>query len=330
MGFTPSHADPSLYILNDPVLGFILVYVDDLIIAAKDDETMAQIKKELMSRFPMTDMGELTNYLGIEITRNTATKTISLSQASYINAILREYHMEGCSPVQTPLPQEHGLTDPAVGNSCESPEEFPRMVGSLMYVMVGTRPDLAYPMSALSRQLAPGRATQEHLDQARRVLRYLKGTIDKCLVLGGVTPPVLTGYSDSSWADDHTDRRSTQGYGFTLGSGLISWRSTRSSAVALSSCEAELYAATMAAQEAQWLMYLLEELGYLLGPAVLKCDNSSVIHLTEEPKFHRNTKHIHLRHFFIRELVQQGRIVMQKVPSDCNVADLFTKALDRK
>ncbi|CAI7782977.1 unnamed protein product [Closterium sp. NIES-54] len=164
---------------------------------------------------------------------------------------------------------------------------------------------------------------------ARRVLRYLQHTKDYTLTLGGADPPVLTGFSDSSWADSQPDRRSSQGYGFTLGSGLISWRSTRSSSIALSSCEAELYAVTMAAQEARWLSYLLTDLGSPQPCPTLRCDNASTIHLTKEAVFHGRSKHIELRHYFVRDLVQDGHITVRKIDSSSNPADIFTKALDR-
>jgi hypothetical protein len=140
----------------------------------------------------------------------------------------------------------------------------------------------------------------------------------------------LEGFSDSSWADDQSDRRSTQGYGFRLGSGLISWRSTRSSAVSLSSCEAELYAVVMAAQEVRWLTFLLYELGYEQECPTIWCDNQSTLHLTKDPVGHGKSKHIELRYFFIRDLVEQKALQVRYVATAHNLADPFTKALGSK
>ncbi|CAI7894534.1 unnamed protein product [Closterium sp. NIES-53] len=130
-----------------------------------------------------------------------------------------------------------------------------------MYLKTCTRPDLAYPLSILARYVAPGRHRPEHMAAAKRVLRYLCSTSGLGLVLGGRRPVVLTGHADASWADDQATQRSSQGYTFSLGSSSVSWRSTRSSSVLGSSCEAEIYAGAMAAQELRLLTYLLTDLG---------------------------------------------------------------------
>ncbi|CAI7873646.1 unnamed protein product [Closterium sp. NIES-53] len=141
-----------------------------------------------------------------------------------------------------------------------------------MYLMTCTRPDLAYPLSLLACYLAPGRHRKVHWDAAKRVLRYLCITSGMGLVLGGRGPVVLTGHGDASWVDDSATQRSSQGYTFSLGSGSVFWRSTRSSSVLSSSCEAEIYAGAMAAQELRWLTYLLSDLGEQpRSPPVLSC-----------------------------------------------------------
>ncbi|CAI7864012.1 unnamed protein product [Closterium sp. NIES-54] len=154
------------------------------------------------------------------------------------------------------------------------------LVGCLMYLMTCTRPDLAYPLSILARYVAPGRHRPEHMDAAKRVLRYLCSTSGMGLVLEGRAQVVLTGHADASWVDDLATQQSSQGYTFSLGSGYVSWRSTCSSSVISSSCEAEIYDGAMAAQELRWLTYLLIELGEALrSPPVLYVDNKSMIAL---------------------------------------------------
>ncbi|CAI5474127.1 unnamed protein product [Closterium sp. Yama58-4] len=327
LGFRPSRAASCLFLRLTPSPFFILVYVDDMLLAAETAAELQEVKDELQQRLACKDLGEVRNYLGMEITRDLTAKTITLSQSFYIGKVLERFGMSKSKPIPTPLAFGHRLSPPAT--PVTSPHPYAELVGALMYAMVCTRWGLAYPVSVLARFVGTGRHGEEHWKAAMRVLRYLQGTKDYGLTLGGVDPPVLQGFSDSSWADAQPDHRSSQGYGFSLGSGLISWRSTRSSSVALSSCEAELYAVTMAAQEARWLSYLLTDLGSPQPCPTLWCDNDSTIHLTKEAVFHGRSKHIELRYYFVRDLVQDGHITVRKIDSSANLADLFTKALHR-
>ncbi|CAI7813277.1 unnamed protein product [Closterium sp. NIES-53] len=165
------------------------------------------------------------------------------------------------SPQPTPLSTSHSLSAPPSDDSIEPSGPYPELVGCLIYLMTCTRPDLAYPLNLLARYVAPGRHQKVHWDATKRVLRYLWSTLGMGLVLGGWDPIVLTGHANASWVDDSATQRSSQGYTFSLGSGSVSWRSTRSSLVLSSSCEAEIYAGAMAAQELRWLTYLLTDLG---------------------------------------------------------------------
>ncbi|CAI7748912.1 unnamed protein product [Closterium sp. NIES-54] len=163
---------------------------------------------------------------------------------------------------------------------------------------------------------------------AKRVLRYLCSTSGMGLVLGGRSPVVLTGHANASWADDQATQRSSQGYTFSLGSGSVSWRATRSSSVLGSSCEAEIYAGAMAAQELRWLTYLLTDLGESpRSPPVLFVDNKAMLALCREQRLEHRTKHIALRYFLARELQQHGQLRLAYVASEANTADVFTKAL---
>ncbi|CAI7869387.1 unnamed protein product [Closterium sp. NIES-53] len=196
-----------------------------------------------------------------------------------------------------------------------------------MFLMTCTRPDLAYPHSILARYVAPGRHRPEHMAAAKRVLRNLCSTSGMGLVLGGRSPVVLTGHADASWVDDLATQRSSQVYTFSLGSGSVSWRSTRSSSVLSSSCEAEIYAGAMAAHELCWLTYLLTDLGEPpCSPPVLYVDNKAMLALCREHRLEHRTKHISLRYFLARELQQRGQLRLAYVASEANTADIFTNA----
>ncbi|CAI5976414.1 unnamed protein product [Closterium sp. NIES-65] len=305
LGFAPSTADPSLFLRTDTSLPpfYILVYVDDLVFATADTAALAHVKSELQKRHTCTDLGELTSYLGLRITRDRARRTITLTQSHMVQQVLQRFGFTYSSPQSTPLSTRHSLSALPSDESLESSGPYSELVGCLMYLMTCTRPDLAYPLSILARYVAPGCHRKEHMDAAKRVLRYLCSTSGMGLVLGGRERPVLTGHSDASWADDQATQRS-------------------------SSCEAEIYATAMAAQELRSLTYLLTDLGERpRSPPVLYVDNKATIALCEEHRLEHRTKHIALRYFLARELQQRGQLRLRFVATEANTADVFTKAL---
>ncbi|CAI7877185.1 unnamed protein product [Closterium sp. NIES-53] len=237
LGFAPITVDPSLFLRTDTTMPpfYVIVYVDALVFATTDTEALALVKAELQKRHTCTDVGELRIYLGLQITRERPRRTITLTQSHMVHKVLQHFRFQYSSPQPTPLSTGHSLSAPPSAESVELSGLYPELVGCLMYLMTCTGPDLAYPLSLLACYMVSG--------------RHRKGSV------------VLTGHSDASWADDQATQRSSQGYTFSLGSGSVSWRSTRSSSVLSSSCEAENYAGAMAAQELRWLTYLLTDLG---------------------------------------------------------------------
>ncbi|CAI7849288.1 unnamed protein product, partial [Closterium sp. NIES-54] len=330
LGFAPSTADPSLFLRTDTALPpfYILVYFDDLVFATADTAGLAHVKSELQKRHTCTNLGELRSYLGLQITRDRARRTITLTQSHMVQHVLQRFDFTYSSPQATPLSTRHSLSALPSDESVELSGLYPELVGCLMYLMTCTRPDLAYPLSILARYVAPGRHRPEHMAAAKRVLRYLCSTSGLGLVLGGRSPVVLTGHADASWVDDLATQRSSQGYTFSLGSGSVSWRSTRSCSVLSSSCEAKIYAEAMATQELRWLTYLLTDLGEPpRSPPVLYVDNKAMLALCREHRLEHRTKHIALRYFLARELQQRGQLRLAYVASQANTADISTKAL---
>ncbi|CAI7773923.1 unnamed protein product [Closterium sp. NIES-53] len=330
LGFAPSTADPSLFLRTGTSLPlfYVLVYVDDFVFATADTEALTLVKFELQKRHTCTDLGELRSYLGLLITRDRARRTITLTQSHMVHQVLQRFGFQFSSPQPTPLSTSHSLSAPPSDKSVESSGPYPELVGCLMYLMTCTRPDLAYPLNLLARYVAPGRHRKVHWDAAKRVLRYLCSTSGMGLVLGGRGPVVLTGHADPSWVDDSATQRSSQGYIFSLGSGSVSWQSTRSSSVLSYSCEAEIYVGAMAAQELRWLTFLLTDLGEQpRSPPVLYVDNKAMIALGQEHRVEHRTKHITLRYFLARELQQRGQLRLAYVASRANTADVFAKAL---
>jgi len=330
MGLKRSSYDPSLFIGTTPENSWILVYVDDLLLMAQNSATLDRLKEELKAKFPLKDLGPVSHYLGMELSRDRDCREVYLKQTTYIQDIEKKFSAFQIKTWETPLAVNHSLTLPAADDE-EVPgqERYPELVGSLMYLMVCTRPDLAHALSVLGRFVGPGRHGGKHWKAALRVLGYAVHTKHLRLTLGG-PDSTLEGFTDASWADHQDDRRSSQGFCFTLGTGAISWKGTRSPTVALSSCEAELYGGTSAAQELLWLKRLLQELGYSAGKPVLWCDNQSTVAMTKDPIFSARSKHIEARYFFIRELVEAKEMRVKHVAGEENVADIFTKPLSQE
>ncbi|CAI7772959.1 unnamed protein product [Closterium sp. NIES-54] len=199
LGFAPSTADPSLFMRTDTSLPpfYILVYVDDLVFATADIAGLAHVKSELQKRHTCTDLGELRSYLGLQITRDRARRTITLTQSHMVQQVLQHFDFTYSLPQATPLSTRHSLSALPSDESVEPSGPYPELVGCLMYLMTCTRPELAYPLSILARYVAPGRHQPEDMAAAKRVLRYLCSTSGLGLVLGGRSPVVLTGHADT-------------------------------------------------------------------------------------------------------------------------------------
>ncbi|CAI7868939.1 unnamed protein product, partial [Closterium sp. NIES-53] len=328
VGFRPSAADPSLFVRAGPTPFFILVYVDDLVFATADRAVLAEVKSELQKRHTCTDLGELQHYLGLQITRDRAARTITTTHSHMVKQVLRRFEFQFSTTRPTPLAVDHRLTGPFPDEPFESSGPYAELVGCLMYLMTCTRPDLAFPLSVLSRFVANQRHRPVHWTAAVRVAKYMATTSGVGLVLGGTEPVELTGHCDSSYADDVEAQHSTQGYCFSLGARAVSWRSTRSSSVATPSAEAKIYAGAMAALELRWLTFLLTDLGERPRSApTLYADNKAMILLCRETRMESIVKHIDVKYFLLRELQRRGQARLDFVASVANTANIFTKAL---
>ncbi|CAI7893513.1 unnamed protein product [Closterium sp. NIES-54] len=228
LGFRPSFTDPSPFVRSGPTPFFVLVYVDDLVFATADRAALAEVKSELQKRHTCSDLGELHRYLDLQITRDKAAHTIILSQSHMVLQVLQRFGLQFSTIQPTPLVVDHRPTGPFSDEPFESSGLYAELVGSLMYLMTCTCPDLAFPLSVLSRFVATGKHRPVYCTAAVRVAKYLATTSGMGLVLGGTHPVVLTGHGDPSYADDVEKQRSTPGYCFSLGAGAVSWRSTRS------------------------------------------------------------------------------------------------------
>jgi hypothetical protein len=309
----------------------VAVDVDDLTMAGNSRGAIGTFKAELRTVLKIKDLGDLHWLLGIEVKRDRKSRTISLSQRAYIQKILERFNLQDANPLGTPLDPHHKLS---LSQCPSTPRQFEDMrgipyreaIGSLMYAALGTRPDISFAVSFLSQFMQnPGRP---HWEAVKRVFRYLKGTRDMTLVIGG-TGKGLEAFSDADWASQE-HRHSISGYVFTIGGGAVSWSSKKQAIVALSTTEAEYIAATHAAKEALWIrMFLAEIARPLRKPITIHLYNISAISITKNDEYHPRTKHIDIRYHFIRHSVQENLLNIDYVPTADMAADMFTKGLPR-
>ncbi|KAG8473064.1 hypothetical protein CXB51_035003 [Gossypium anomalum] len=329
--FKRSSLDSCVYFKknSDGSFVYLLLYVDDMLIAAKDKGEIRKVKAQLSEEFEMKDLGPAKKILGIEILRDRKVSKLYLSQKGCIEKVLSRFNMQSAKPVSTPLAAHFRLSStlsPQSDNEIEYMSHVPysNAVGSLMYSMVCSCPYLSYLVSAVSRYMA--NLGKEHWKAVQWILRYLRGTTDVCLQFGRTKDGVI-GYVDADFARDLDRRRSLTGYVFTIGGCAINWKATLQTTTALSTTEVEYMAIAEACKEAIWLKRLFSELNEDLQISTVFCDSQSVIFLTKDQMFHERTKHIDVWYYFVRDIIARGDIVVSKISTHENPADMITKSL---
>ena len=335
-GFVQTYGEACIYKkVSGSSIAFLVLYVDDILLIGNDIELLKSVKGYLNSSFSMKDLGEAAYILGIKIYRDRSRRLIGLSQSTYLDKILKKFRMDESKKGFLPMLQGKILSKtqcPATAEDREIMNKIPyaSAIGSIMYAMLCTRPDVAHAISLTSRyQSDPG---LEHWTAVKNIVKYLRRTKDMFLMYGGEEELVTRCYVDASFDTDPDDSKSQSGYVFVMNGGAVSWRSSKQSVVAGSSTEAEYVAASEATQEAVWMKEFITELGVVpsaLDPMVIYCDNNGAIANAKEPRSHKNSKHIKRRFHSIREHVKDGDVKICKVHMDLNVADPLTKPLPK-
>ncbi|KAG7565068.1 Zinc finger CCHC-type superfamily [Arabidopsis suecica] len=301
------------------------LYVDDLIFTGNNPSMFEEFKKEMTKEFEMTDIGLMSYYLGIEVKQED--NGIFITQEGYAKEVLKKFKMDDSNPVTTPMECGIKLSKNEEGEGMD-PTTFKSLVGSLRYLTC-TRPDILYAVGVVSRYME--HPTTTHFKAAKRILRYIKGTINYGLHYSTSNDYKLVGYSDSDWGGDVDDRKSTSGFVFYIGDTAFTWMSKKQPIVTLSTCEAEYVAATSCVCHAIWLRNLLKELSLPQDePTKIFVDNKSAIALAKNPVFHDRSKHIDTRYHYIRECVNKKDVLLEYVKTHDQVADIFTKPLKRE
>ena len=308
-----------------------MVYVDDLTIMGNSLALIIKLKEALAGIFNLKDMGALALYLNIRVTRDRGSRLIYIDQELYIQSVLEKFGYADANPVRTPLNSgttlEKNEEDPSV---CDPSlrHHYQSILGSLMYAMLGTRPDIAFAVSRLCQfQSNP---TSQHLHAAQHILRYLRGTSHYRLCLGPDSErgDNVVGYTDADFAGDVDTSRSTSGWCFFLGRGTTAWESRKQQSVSRSTFESEYHAASEACVQVLWLINFTQQIDHPASlPITLYCDNKSAIDTASKPNVKRRTKHIRVSAHYVHDCVERGEVQLVKIPGVDNPADILTKAL---
>ena len=322
LGFEASIADSSLFVYHSHyIIIYLIVYVDDIIIIGNSSSQISHLVTNLSKVFELKDLGALSYFLGIQIMPSRFGLT--LCQSKYASDVLHRFNMENSKPTKTPCCPNVCLT-PFDGSILADPFEYRSMVGALQYLTF-TRPDLAFSVHQLCRFMQ--HPTTSHLEAAKHVLRYVRGTLHFGIHLA-LGPLTFSVFSNADWTGDPTNRKSTTGILVFLGSSPISWSSKKQSTVSHSSTEAEYCALASTAAKLAWLHIIFKELKLFLPHIpILWCDNNSAIDLASNPVCHSRTKHIEVDYHYVRGCVLRSTLGVKFISGCDNFADIFTKPL---
>jgi hypothetical protein len=338
LGFKRCLSDTCVYVRKSQTnnIMILIIFVDDIISAFNsiDMKEWLRYKGQLSQKYKIRDLGEVEWILQMKVTRDRIKRTLILDQERYIEKVLSQFNMTQCKELDTPASPER-LTDEDSPTTIEEQmimkdKPYMNLVGSILYAAITTRPDIAFAVNLVSRFMQnPG---EIHWKACKRILRYLSGTRKTGLIFRGNNPKEfeITAYSDADWAGDQNDRKSTTGFVITINGSVVSWLSKKQPTVALSTAEAEYMAISATIQEVNWISQLLSELDLnVKSTAKLFCDNQAAIAISTNDINHSRTKHIDIRHHYIRDAIKNKQIDLAWISTDKQMADILTKPLSR-
>ncbi|GJU27524.1 putative ribonuclease H-like domain-containing protein [Tanacetum coccineum] len=324
-GYRRGTIDKTLFLRKDKHdIILVQVYVDDIIFGSTKKSWCDEFEALMKSRFQMSSMGELTFFLGLQVKQNP--NGIFISQDKYVAEILKKFDFASVKTASTPIETQKPLVKDEEASDVDV-HLYRSMIGSLMYV-TASRPDIMFAVCACSRfQVTP---KTSHLSAVKRIFRYLKGKPKLGLWYPRESSFDLESYSDSDYAGANLDRKSTTGGCQFLGRRLITWQCKKQTIVATSTTEAEYVAAASCCGQVLWIQNQMLDYGFNFMNTKIYIDNESTICIVKNPVYHSKTKHIAIRHHFIRDAYEKKLIQVLKIHTNDNVADLLTKAFDVK
>lgn len=326
LGFKQSTSDPCLYSKQTKnEVQYMIVYVDDILIASSNTQEICETASGLERKFELTQLGELEHYLGINVQKDSEG-IYSINQEQYIDKIIERFGQVHAKPSKIPLDTGYFKMSENKTPMTNS-DDYQKLIGALLYVTTHTRPDIAASVSILSQKVK--QPSMNDWTEAKRVLRYLKGTKNLRLKLGGKNSGLIV-YADADFAEDKTDRKSHSGHLFQYNGGAIAWSCRKQTCTAWSSCEAEYISLAEASRELLWIRRLLEDF-HEKQPGATRVyeDNQSTIKLIKSKEFRNRTKHIDIKYHFVSDLVEKKVIDLQYCPTEDMIGDMFTKPLQQ-
>ncbi|GJW26154.1 retrotransposon protein, putative, ty1-copia subclass [Tanacetum coccineum] len=335
-GFTQNPDEPCVYLkASGSYVAILILYVDDILLMGNNIPMLQDVKSYLGRSFAMKDLGDAAYILGIKIYRDRSKRLIGLNQSAYIEKILKRFYMENSKRETIPMQEKLKLSK---SQGASTPAEKQRMqnipyasaIGSIMYAVRCTRPDVAFAQNMTSRfQQNPG---EEHWTAVKNILKYLRNTKDMFLVYGGNMERELrvSCYTDAGYLTDADNLKSQTGYVFVLNGGAVDWKSTKQSIFATSSTDAEYIAAFDASKEAVWIRKFISGLGIIptiKEPISMYCDNTGAIAIAKDDGVTKGARHFRAKVHYLRETIKMGDVKIEKIDTDDNLADPFTKAL---
>ena len=324
LGFTHLKSDAGIFVYkkgNDVVI--IVIYVDDALFYGKNKVLIVYLHTQFMKKWECRDLGDAQEFLRMHIHREGGA--ILLDQCPYLETVVDCCGMTNAKPVPTPLSTGYQALPNTEAVDPILRQRFQTVIGSLLYLMLGTCPDISFAVTTLAQQSA--NPSKDHLAKALYICRYLLGTKSYALKYDGSSMKGLVACTDSDWASNPSDRRSQTGFFLKLANGIFSWTSHAQKTVALSSTEAEYMALSDCNRQVVWVLTLLEEIGYKFRPIPICGDNQGALFMASNPITEKRSKHIDIRYHYVREVIAAKKVEVFYIDGNDNPADMFMKNL---
>ncbi|XP_019087606.1 PREDICTED: uncharacterized protein LOC109127414 [Camelina sativa] len=321
-GFENSQHPEHVYRLKKALYGLKQIYVDDIVFGSTCQPLVKQFVESMSQEFEMSMVGELRYFLGLQVEQSA--DVIFVSQSTYAKELVQRFGLDKSKEAKIPMGANDKLSKEEEGEDVDE-RLYKGMIGSLLY-LTASRPDICLSLGICACYHAKPKML--HLLAVKKIIKYIKGTLDFGIYYTKDTNTSLSGYCDADWAGFVDDRRSTSGDCFFMGNNLISWHNKKQNSVSLSTAEAEYIALGSCCTQLLWMRQMASDYGMESDPLLIHCDNLSAINISKNHVQHSRTKHIDIRHHFVRVLVEAKLIEIDHVSIDLQLTDLFTKPLD--